>query len=126
MAGSRAHAASDAQLLPSGKRIYAEHCAGCHGEDLQGQLNWKVRLPSGRMPAPPHDASGHTWHHSDRDLFLITKMGVSAIVPGYESDMPGFGTVLSDAEIRAVLDFIKSVWPEREREYQAEQTRMHP
>ena len=36
----------------------------------------------------------------------------------YESDMPGFADVLSDAEIRAVLDFIKSTWPERERAYQ--------
>ena len=69
--------------------------------------------------APPHDASGHTWHHSDNQLFTIVKKGVSAIVPGYESDMPGFESVLTDQEIRAVLAFIKSTWPEREREYQA-------
>lgn len=37
---------------------------------------------------------------------------------GYESDMPGFADVLSDADIRAVLDYIKSTWPERERRYQ--------
>jgi hypothetical protein len=36
------------------------------------------------------------------------KEGVSAIVPGYESDMPGFEGVLSDDEIRWVLAFIKS------------------
>ena len=38
---------------------------------------------------------------------------------GYESDMPGFAGVLSDEEIRAILAFIKSTWPERQRGYQA-------
>ena len=102
-----------------GRQLYAVHCAGCHGANLEGQPEWQTRLPSGRMPAPPHDASGHTWHHSDDQLFAITKRGVSAIVPGYESDMPGFEGVLSEDEIRAVLAFIKSTWPEKEREYQA-------
>ena len=37
--------------------------------------------------------------------------------------MPGFADVLSDAEIRAVLDYIKSTWPERERSYQLEVSR---
>ena len=74
------------------------------------------------MPAPPHDASGHTWHHPDRQLFTITKLGVNAVVPGYESDMPGFEGVLSDDEISAVLAFIKSTWPERARDFQSEVT----
>ena len=76
------------------------------------------------MPAPPHDASGHTWHHPDGVLFRITKEGVAAVVGGgYQSDMPAFGDVLSDDEIRAVLAYIKSMWPERERAYQAEVSR---
>ena len=79
----------------------------------------KRRLASGRMPAPPHDRTGHTWHHSDRNLFVVTKGGVGAVVPGYESDMPAFEDVLSDDEIAAVLSFIKSTWPQRQREFQA-------
>lgn len=71
------------------------------------------------MPAPPHDSSGHTWHHRDEQLFRITKEGPAATMPGYESDMPGFGAILSDAEIRAVLDYIKGTWPERQRALQA-------
>lgn len=35
--------------------------------------------------------------------------------PGYESDMPAFGGTLSDEEIRAVLAFIASRWPENVR-----------
>lgn len=109
-----------AETFALGRPLYGENCASCHGVDLEGQPDWKSRLPSGRLPAPPHDASGHTWHHSDDALFRITKLGPAAVVGGgYESDMPGFGDVLTDAEIRAVLDYIKSTWPERERQSQA-------
>ena len=105
--------------LERGAALYTEHCAACHGPELEGQPEWRSPLPSGRLPAPPHDASGHTWHHSDDVLFRTVKQGTAAVVGGgYESDMPGFGDVLSDAEIRAVLAYIKSTWPERERTFQ--------
>lgn len=105
-----------------GRELYGANCASCHGANLEGQPNWKRRLDTGRMPAPPHDATGHTWHHSDRNLFTVTKLGVGAIVPGYESDMPAFEGTLTDADIVAVLAFIKSTWPERQRDFQAEVT----
>ena len=107
-------------LLPAtlalGKEIYVTKCASCHGVDLEGQPDWKRRLSSGKMPAPPHDITGHTWHHSDQDLFRIVKQGVAAIVGnGYESDMLAFGPVLSDDEITATLAYIESTWPERQQ-----------
>lgn len=105
--------------VATGRDVYAANCASCHGANLQGQPNWKRRLANGRMPAPPHDASGHTWHHSDRDLFLMVKGGIGAIVPGYQSDMPAFGGTLTDNEIADVLIYIKSTWPERQRKVQA-------
>jgi len=108
------------EMVERGDAVYAENCAACHGAQLEGQPDWRRRTEDGRMPAPPHDESGHTWHHADRDLFTITKHGLGAIVPGYESDMPAFAEVLSDADIKAVLAFIKSSWPERERTFQAE------
>ena len=102
---------ADAAVLARGRELYAQHCASCHGAALEGQPNWRQRRPDGRLPAPPHDASGHTWHHPDAQLFELTKRGPTALVPGYASDMPGFGEVLGDGEIRAVLRFIKSTWP---------------
>lgn len=117
-AQTASNAASSAEVIEQGRQIYADQCASCHGAQLEGQPDWKTPLPSGRLPAPPHDAGGHTWHHPDDILFRIVREGTAAIVGGgYKSDMPGFA-VLSDAEIQAALAYIKSTWPERERTYQ--------
>ena len=108
----------------AGERLYQENCASCHGANLEGQPDWRTRLPNGRLPAPPHDASGHTWHHTDRVLFDIVKRGPAAIVgAGYESDMPGYEGVLTDDEITSIVDYIKSTWPDKERAFQSERTR---
>ena len=110
--------------LRMGERLYQENCASCHGANLEGQPDWRPRLPNGRLPAPPHDASGHTWHHTDRVLFDIVKRGPAAIVgAGYESDMPGYEGVLTDDEITSIVDYIKSTWPDKERAFQSERTR---
>lgn len=103
-----------------GEVIYGQHCASCHGPHLEGQPNWRTRKPDGRLPAPPHDETGHTWHHGDDHLFRITKIGVRPPLapPGYKSDMPGFEGVLTDPEIRAVLAFIRSTWPPHVRRRQ--------
>ena len=106
----------DAAKVALGAKVYVQHCAACHGAKLEGQPNWRSPLPNGRMPAPPHDESGHTWHHTDAVLFGITKHGLtpSYAPPGYQSDMPGFGDRLSDDEIWAALSFIQSHWKSRE------------
>ena len=102
----------DARLVALGREVYAKHCASCHGANLEGQPDWRSRGPSGRMPAPPHDASGHTWHHPGDVLFGIVKEGVQKYAPpGYQSDMPAYAGVLSDEQIVAVLSYVKSTWP---------------
>jgi mono/diheme cytochrome c family protein len=102
-----------------GREVYAAHCASCHGANLEGQPNWRQELPAGGLPAPPHDATGHTWHHDDQSLFATVKFGGAATAPsGFQSNMPAFGDRLSDREIRAVLAFIKSTWPPEIQEAQ--------
>ncbi len=109
--------------LGQGAVLYAEACASCHGAALEGQPDWRSPGPDGRLPAPPHDETGHTWHHSDRVLLDITMQGTAAVVGGgYESNMPGFGDEYSEEELRNVLEWIKSQWPARERTYQAQIT----
>lgn len=102
----------NAAQVVRGEAVYRTHCASCHGAQLEGQPDWRKRLPNGRLPAPPHDDSGHTWHHADELLFKITKNGlVPPLSPeGYQSDMPGFASTLADEDIWAVLAFIKSRW----------------
>lgn len=103
----------DPQLTALGERIYHRHCAACHGAQRQGQPNWRERDAQGRLPAPPHDASGHTWHHPDQTLFSITKLGIAraAGLSSYDTAMPVYEGVLDDAEIVAVLSWIKAQWP---------------
>ena len=110
---------NDPDKIALGAEIYAAHCVVCHGAELQGQADWRTRLPSGRLPAPPHDETGHTWHHPDQQLFGMIKYGMGPYAPeGYESDMPAFDEVLSDREIWAVLAYVKSTWPEGIRQRQ--------
>lgn len=109
--------------IANGREVYAKHCAKCHGDNLQGQPDWQTQMPNGRMPAPPHDATGHAWHHADDVLFGITKNGLKPYVSAdYESDMPLFGNILNDDDIGAVWDYIKSTWPDRQREHQERMT----
>lgn len=105
------------EVVELGRVIYVDYCAACHGSNLEGQPNWRQRRVDGRLPAPPHDESGHTWHHVDQQLFEITKYGTAALMGGaYESDMRGFQEDLTDREILAVLAFIKSTWPKELRD----------
>ncbi|MDZ7855777.1 cytochrome c [Sphaerotilus sp.] len=112
--GSHALRPTDARTVALGREVYQARCAACHGAQLQGQPNWRARGPDGLLPAPPHDASGHTWHHRDELLFRITKFGVAkaANLENYATAMPAFEGVLSDDEIVAALSWIKSRWPD--------------
>ena len=104
----------DADVVAVGASVYQENCASCHGANLEGQPDWRSPAEDGRLPAPPHDASGHTWHHDGETLFQLTKYGVGALIndPDYASNMPIYDGVLSDDEIIAVLSYIKSTWPD--------------
>lgn len=112
--------------IARGAEIYAQSCAACHGASLEGQPDWQSPDADGMLPAPPHDASGHTWHHPDRVLFAYTKLGGAEALSKegieFNSGMPGFGDQLSDQEIWNVIAYIQSTWPEREKQVQAART----
>ena len=102
----------NSETITFGKDIYLQECASCHGKNLAGQANWRERDDKGYMPAPPNDKNGHTWHHSDHNLFLMTKYGIEKIIgKKYPNNMPAYEDMLSDYEIIAVLSYIKSTWP---------------
>lgn len=103
-----------------GRALYVTHCASCHGERGEGQPDWKTKKADGTYPAPPHDPSGHTWHHADGLLFRIVRDGGQvAGGPGIRSAMPAWKDTLTDAQIRATLEYVKTLWGPAERKAQA-------
>ncbi len=111
---SRFADAKDPNVVDMGRKVYVSHCAQCHGVALEGQPNWRQSLPDGGLPAPPHDETGHTWHHADQVLFEITKYGrLKNSPPSALRRMPSFDGRLSDKEISSSLAYIKSNWPKQ-------------
>ncbi|MEN0087544.1 MAG: cytochrome c [Pseudomonadota bacterium] len=103
----------DVQVVSAGAEIYENVCAACHGVKLEGQPDWRMPGADGLLPAPPHDATGHTWHHDDTALITLTKYGLAGFMENPPpSGMPAYDGLLSDGEIVAVLSYIKSTWPD--------------
>lgn len=67
--GSRPGVMPEEIDLAAGEALYTENCAACHGVNLEGQDDWQRPGEDGRLSAPPHDETGHTWHHGDQVLF---------------------------------------------------------
>jgi mono/diheme cytochrome c family protein len=112
--------------LERGRELYDTNCASCHGLNLEGQSGWQSANEDGTYPAPPHDETGHTWHHDDAMLIDYITRGGQAVLDDMNVDfisgLPGFGSVLDASEIEAILDYIKSTWPEHIRETQAQRS----
>lgn len=113
-----------AYSLEQGLAIYQKNCASCHGQNLEGQPNWQAGPVNGIIPAPPHDQTGHTWHHDDDTLFKYIKLGGKGIAKelGFDnpnSNMPAYKDILSDHEILATINYIKSTWPEKVLKFQS-------
>jgi len=103
---------TDKTRVTAGQAVYEQNCAACHGKNLEGQFNWQKRNSDGYLPAPPHDETGHTWHHPDQMLFEFTKYGPQKFAGSdYKSIMPAYSGKLSDEEIWNALAYIKSKWP---------------
>lgn len=107
------------QEVAQGRQIYKQYCAACHGRQGEGAANWKKPDKKGEMPPPPHDETGHTWRHSDAMLFKMIAEGWRH--PFNKSDlltMPAFEENLTDREIDAVIEYLKTLWTDEQREYQ--------
>lgn len=106
----------DDRDLVAGRALYTETCAARHGVDLEGQPDWRTPGENGVLPAPPHGATGHTWHHDNALLFDYTKLGRNAAltarsVEDFNSGMSAFDEGISDEEIWNILANIRSTWP---------------
>ena len=113
-----------------GRALYVQHCAACHGANLEGQPDWRSPDANGLYPAPPHDETGHTWHHDDAMLTDYITRGGQAVLEDmgvdFTSGMPGFAEVLEEDGIESILNYIKSTRPEPVRRVQAERSQGVP
>ncbi len=111
-------------IAGSGEEIYQTQCASCHGGDLEGEADWRAGNADGSFRAPPHDETGHTWHHPDAYLIDRIKNGTNTLDPSAKakSNMPAYDGILTDEEINEVLAFIKASWPD---DIRAQQDRMN-
>lgn len=111
------------KLVSHGQSLYGLHCSSCHGQGLQGQKGWQVLSHMGTLGAPPHDQSGHTWHHGDQMLFDYIKEGDHSLFSAnVKRTMPGFADKLDDREIWSILAYIKSHWNPQQLDRQKRMT----
>lgn len=101
-------------VVALGTELYSAECQSCHGGITGGEI---TDIP------PPHNAEGHTWHHPDCQLVDITLGGLPER-PGVPEGMamPAFEERLTVEQIQYVLAFIKTMWTQEQREWQAEVT----
>lgn len=115
--------ATNPEVYELGQQVYAQNCASCHGNNGEGQFPDAPMQPddTGRLGAPPHDDTGHTWHHDDDLLYQIVAEGGMGM-PERFYPMPAFGDQLTEAEIEAVLFYIKTFWTGEQRQHQQQAT----
>ena len=83
-----------------GQRLFYAYCIECHGPDGRG--SWRAAL----FLLRPGNLAERARHESDRYLFDVIQHGGSPIgKPG----MPAFGYHLSDADIRELVTYIRTL-----------------
>src|SRR3546814_2426064 len=104
----------------AGRKVYQEYCASCHGPRGEGQANWEAPNDQGELPAPPHNAEGHTWKHADAMLYRMVSEGWrDPFNKTRELTMPAFGDQLSPEQIREVVTYLKTRSEEHTSELQS-------
>ena len=93
----------DAATLALGARLYERHCADCHGAGGEGSPGAVPALAGNRavvMDAP------------DNLLRVVLGGGFGPATAGRPQPhgMPPYATLLSDAEIAAVVSFVRASW----------------
>lgn len=117
----------DPEQVEIGQAIYGQYCASCHGESGQGVPEWQEQNEQGELPPPPHGPEGHTWRHSDADLYHMVSEGWRDPFNKTEHlTMPAFGEILSPEEIQAVITFLKTLWTPDQRRFQWEESQSEP
>ncbi|HEY8358750.1 MAG TPA: cytochrome c, partial [Ramlibacter sp.] len=95
-----------ATLVSQGARLYGRHCASCHGDDGQGVRGAYPPLAGNRAVLLPVTANL---------VQVVLHGGYPPATRGNPRPfgMPPYATVLSDAEVAAVLTYVRGAWQNR-------------
>lgn len=118
---------SDRQQVDTGRVLYQQQCAACHGVQGEGKPGWQERDVRGELPPPPHGPEGHTWKHADGMLYRIIRDGWrDPFNKTKRLTMPAYGETLSPGEIHAVITYLKTLWTPEQRSSQQEESQRQP
>lgn len=97
-----------------GRAIYMQNCAACHGPDGRGRPAREADLP--KQPPDFTDCKFGTPEANSDWLATVHEGGFAR---GFDRRMPAFGQVLDDADILAVVQYLRqfctdSSWPRGE------------
>ena len=94
------------QQVDSGKMIFQQNCASCHGQNAESIPNWKQTDANGNYPPPPLNGSAHAWHH-DLPLLQRTVREGGQKLGGL---MPPFEKILNSRQIDSAIAYFQSKW----------------
>lgn len=103
VAWSRASAQEEA----SGRRIYTTYCTGCHG--MSGKGDGPAAKSLAVRPAD-HTRSAMN-KYNDQYLYEIIAKGGASV--GKSAQMPAWGGVVKENQIREVVAYIRTLAPEK-------------
>lgn len=90
----------DTESIVSGRQVFAQHCASCHGADASGRGPLAASLPMW----PPNLAGHMLWDRTDGEVFWRIGHGLRNSA-GIET-MPGFAETLPEDDIWALVNFL--------------------
>jgi mono/diheme cytochrome c family protein len=94
---------ASASLLERGSKLYGDHCASCHGERGEGVPGAYPPLAGNRAVSLPT---------TENLVQVVLHGGFPPATRGNPRPfgMPPFATVLSDADVAAVITFLRASW----------------
>ncbi|HET7586709.1 MAG TPA: cbb3-type cytochrome c oxidase subunit II [Gammaproteobacteria bacterium] len=100
---AKATPASAAEALPDGKPLFSANCAACHGAGGAG-------IPGVFPPLKGNSAVNDADPTKHITVVLGGLKGATIDGAKYAAQMPAFGSLLSDAEIAAIINYERSAW----------------
>ncbi|MDX1636518.1 MAG: cytochrome c [Balneolaceae bacterium] len=98
----------------SGRVLYKQACATCHGIDGWGAAQTQLGF---QTPTPDFSDCNFATREPDADWIAVAHQG--GPVRGFASDMPAFGEALSTEQLQRIMDHIRTLctdkdWPRGE------------